>query len=101
MGVRELVDQARLAYAGLADERRHLPVTVAGELLGAAELLQLGVAADEAGQAAPGGHLQAGPPPPPPPPSRRPQPGQRAPSPARGPVTSPRRSPRPAPASRA
>ena len=99
MRVGELVDEARLAHPRLADDRRHLTVTVAGELLGAAELLQLGVAADEARQPAPGGRLQAG--------SRRARPRhlvdlhrrRRAPSPARGRATSPRRSPRPAPAS--
>jgi hypothetical protein len=36
-------------------------MTVAGELLGAAKLLQLGVAADEPREPAPGGRLQAGP----------------------------------------
>jgi hypothetical protein len=36
-------------------------VTLARELLRPAELLQLGVAADEARQPAPGGRLQAGP----------------------------------------
>src|SRR2546427_4537549 len=61
MRVGELVDEARLAHSRFADERRHLPVTGAGKLLGAAELLQLSVAADEARQAAPGGRLQAGP----------------------------------------
>ena len=61
MRVGELVDEARLAHPRLADDRRHLTVTVAGELLGAAELLQLGVAADEPRQPAPGGRLQAGP----------------------------------------
>ena len=43
---------------GLADDRHDLPVAVAGELLGAAELLQLGVAADEARQPARGGRLE-------------------------------------------
>ena len=53
MRVDELVDQARLAHPRLADERRHLTVTVTRELLGAAKLFQLGVAADEAREAAP------------------------------------------------
>ena len=55
----ELVHQARLAHARLADDRHHLTVTVAGKLLRAAELLQLDVAADEARQAASGGGLEA------------------------------------------
>ena len=53
MRVGELVDQARFTHPGLADERRHLTVTIGGELLGAAELPQLGVATDEARQSAP------------------------------------------------
>ena len=57
----ELVDEARLAHPRLADDRCHLAVTGASELLSAAELLQLSVAADEARQPAPGGDLQAGP----------------------------------------
>ena len=57
----ELVDEARLAHPRLADDRCHLTVTVVRELLGAAELLQLGVAADEPRQPPPGGRLQAGP----------------------------------------
>jgi len=57
----EFVDQARLAHPRLADDRRHLPVTVAGQLLGAAELLQLGVAPDESREPAPGGCLQSRP----------------------------------------
>jgi hypothetical protein len=61
MRVDELVDEAGLAHARLADHRRHLPMTVAGELLGAAELLQLGGAAGEARKPAPGGRLQPGP----------------------------------------
>jgi hypothetical protein len=52
--VGELEDEPRLAHPRLADDRRHLPVTVSGELLGVAELLQLRVAADEARQPAPG-----------------------------------------------
>ena len=55
----ELVHQARLADAGLADDRHHLAVPLLGELLGAAHLLQFDGAADEAGQAAAGGGLQA------------------------------------------
>src|SRR5439155_5841522 len=50
MRVGELVDQTRLAHACFADNRRHLPVTVAGELLRSVELLQLGVPADESRQ---------------------------------------------------
>src|SRR5258707_12139217 len=58
MRVGELVEKARLADPRLADNRRHLPTAVASELLGAAELLHLGIAADEASQPAPGGCLQ-------------------------------------------
>ena len=47
MCVGELVDQARLAHPRFSDDRHHLAVTVARELLGPAELLQLGVATDE------------------------------------------------------
>src|SRR5438132_14196800 len=61
MRMRELVDKARLAPPRLADHRRHLTVTADGELLGAAELLQLGVPADEPGEPAPGSRLQTGP----------------------------------------
>ena len=57
MGVGELIEQARLAHPGLADDGHDLPVPVTGALQGAAELLQLGVAADEAGQPATGGSL--------------------------------------------
>ena len=60
MRVGQLVDEARLAHPRLADDRHHLAVPVSGDLLGAAELLQLGVAADEARQPATGGRLQAG-----------------------------------------
>jgi hypothetical protein len=59
--VGELVDEARLAHPRLADDRHHLTVTVARELLRAAELLQLGVAADKPRQPTPGGRLQTGP----------------------------------------
>jgi hypothetical protein len=61
MRVGELVDEARLAHPRLADDRHHLTVTVTRELLGAAELRQLGIAADEAREPAPDGRLQAGP----------------------------------------
>src|SRR6185436_21109666 len=60
MRVGELVDQARLAHPRLADDRHHLTVTVTRELLSAAELRQLGIAADEAREPAPDGRLQAG-----------------------------------------
>ena len=56
----ELVHQTRLAYPRFADDRHHLTVTVACELLGAAELRQLDIAADKARQAASGGGLEAG-----------------------------------------
>src|SRR5205807_7804422 len=61
MRVGEVVDEARLAHPGLADDRHQLTVTGAGQLLRAAEMLQLGVAADEPRQAAPGGRLEASP----------------------------------------
>src|SRR5262249_58374034 len=60
MRVGELVDEARLADSCLADDCRYLTVTIAGKLLGATELVKLGVAADEPRQAPPGGRLQAG-----------------------------------------
>ena len=55
----ELVHQARLADAGLTDDRHHLAVALLGQLLGAAQVLQFDAAADETGQAADGGGLQA------------------------------------------
>ena len=61
MRVGELVDEARLAHPRLTDDRRHLATTGAGELLGAAKVLQLGVPPDKSGQAATGGRLQARP----------------------------------------
>src|SRR5262245_62902418 len=60
MRVGELVDEARLADSCLADDCLYLTVTIAGKLLGATELLKLGVAADEPRQAPLGGRLQAG-----------------------------------------
>jgi hypothetical protein len=39
MRVGELVEEARLTHAGLADDRGDLPATAASELLGATELL--------------------------------------------------------------
>jgi len=57
MRVGQLVDEPRLAHPRLADDRRHLPVPVACELLSAAELFHLGIAADEPRQSAAGGHL--------------------------------------------
>ena len=59
--MRELVDQARFAHAGLANERHDLAVTVTGELLCAAELLELTLAAHEAGKPATGDGLEPGP----------------------------------------
>ncbi len=59
--MRELVDEARLAHARLANDRRDLTMTVGRQLLRTAELFQLGVAADEARQPAPRGRLQSGP----------------------------------------
>ena len=61
MRVGQLVDEARLAHSRLADNRRNLTVPGVGELLGTAQLLQLGVAPDEARQPAPGACLETGP----------------------------------------
>ena len=44
----ELMHQARLAHPCFADDRHHLTVTLAGQLLDALKLLQLDVAANEA-----------------------------------------------------
>ena len=55
----ELVHQARLADAGLADDRHHLAVALRGELLGAVQVLQFDATADETCQAADRGGLQA------------------------------------------
>ena len=57
----EFVDEARLAHPGLGNERHDLTVTVTGELLRPAKLLELGVAADEARQPATGDGLEPGP----------------------------------------
>ena len=59
--VGELVDEARLAHPGLGNERHNLTMTVAGELLDAAELLKFGIAADEPRQPASGDRLEPGP----------------------------------------
>ena len=59
VGVGELVEQPRLAHPGLADDRHQLTAPGAGLLEGPAELLDLGVAADEARQAAGRGRLEA------------------------------------------
>src|SRR5262249_35233982 len=61
MRVGELVEEARLTHAGLADDRGHLTTTAARELLGATELLKLGAATDDPRQPSPGGRLQTGP----------------------------------------
>ena len=53
-------NEARLAHAGLADDRHDLAVPAAAQLPGAAELIHLGVAADEAGQPARGAPPGAG-----------------------------------------
>src|SRR5712672_1936923 len=55
----ELVYEARLAHPSFPDNRRHLPSTLLDKLLRAEELLQLGVAADEARQAPSRGGLEA------------------------------------------
>jgi hypothetical protein len=51
MGVGEPVGQPRLAHPGLAHDRDDLPPTGAGLPQDPAEVLDLGVAADEAGEA--------------------------------------------------
>ena len=56
----ELVHQARLAHPGFADDRRDLASTLSDKLLRVEELLQLGVATDEARQAPSRGGLEAG-----------------------------------------
>jgi hypothetical protein len=58
--VPELVDQARLAHAGRADDGRDLTMAGAGVLQRAAQMLQLVVASDEADEPARGGGLEAG-----------------------------------------
>ena len=59
VGVGELVEQARLAHPGLADGRHELTVPGASLLEALAELLDLGVPADEAGEPAGRRGLQA------------------------------------------
>jgi hypothetical protein len=56
----QLPGQAGLAHAGLADDRDDLAVTGAGALKGLAELVEFGVAADEAGEAAGGNRVKSG-----------------------------------------
>jgi hypothetical protein len=56
--VREFIDQARFAYARLADDRGDLSATAAGALLHQTKSLQLSIAADEARQATPGARLK-------------------------------------------
>ncbi len=60
VGVGELPDEPRLAHARLADHGDHLAVARLGPVEGAAELLQLGVAADEAREPPRGRGLEAG-----------------------------------------
>ncbi len=61
MGVGELVEQARLAHACLAHERHHLPVPGTGALQDVAQLVDFGVAADEAREPPRRGCLESGP----------------------------------------
>ena len=68
MGVGELVGEPRLAHPGLADDGDHLAAARAGLAEDPAQVLDLGVAADEAREAAERGGLQARP--------RRPRPRQ-------------------------
>src|SRR5262249_28658521 len=49
-GVRELIEEARLAYPCFANDRRHLTTICAHELMGMAEVCQLGIAPDKAGK---------------------------------------------------
>jgi hypothetical protein len=53
--------RARLADTGLSNEAHNLTMTVAGELLDAAELLKFGIATDEPRQPASGARLEPGP----------------------------------------
>src|SRR2546423_2454550 len=55
----KLVDQARLAHSRFAHDRHDLTAAAARNVLRAAELLNLHVAADEARQATFGGDLKA------------------------------------------
>src|SRR4029450_11974110 len=59
MRVHELPVEARLADAGLAQHRDHLPVSALGLLEGPAQLIELAVAADEAREPARGRRVQA------------------------------------------
>src|SRR5207253_8386238 len=59
--LRELIEEPRLTHPRLADHCGHLPVPTGGEFERAAEVLHLGVAADELSQPAPGRCLEAGP----------------------------------------
>ena len=68
MRVGELVDQPRLAHPGLADDGDHLAVARTGLAQDPAQVLDLGVAADEAREAAQRRRLQAR--------ARLPRPGQ-------------------------
>jgi hypothetical protein len=57
----ELVDEAGLARAGFPHDGYELAVALMREGLRPAELLDLGVAADEPRETAPGGRLEPGP----------------------------------------
>ena len=61
MGVGELVDEPRLAHPGLAHDGDHLAVAGAGLVEHPAQVLDLGVAADEAREASERRGLQARP----------------------------------------
>ena len=56
----ELVEEAGLPYAGLADHGDHLTVALAGPVEAVSQLLQLRGAADEAREPPPGRGLEAG-----------------------------------------
>ena len=61
MGVGDLPHQARLAHAGLPDQGHELAMPSGGAAERLAELLDLGLTTDEAGEPASGGRLKPGP----------------------------------------
>jgi hypothetical protein len=61
VGVGELVDEAGLPHAGFPHEGDELAVAIVGESERAADLLDLGVAADEPRQSPRGGRVEPGP----------------------------------------
>ena len=59
VGVEELVDQARFAHAGLAEERHHLPLAALRALQRLVQRGQLRLPAHKAGESTGDGRLQA------------------------------------------